>query len=245
MPACLLHKRCLLVWFALLLPASCLSQQKDILTYAVEWRLIRAGTAKITLEPVRSGWQGDVDLESAGLVSKLYPVSDHYTAQMTEGFCATSTSMKAQEGSRRRETIVNYDRSRGMTSYVETDFVKNKTTSKETGIPGCVHEWVGAIIAFRATKLEPGQSATIPMSDGKKFAQVKIEAQEREEVKTPLGTFKTIRYEAFFFDGALINRSARCFLWLTDDAKKTPVQIRVRLQFLIGTINLQLEKEEH
>lgn len=234
-----------MVCCALLISAPSFAQQKDEFTYAVEWRLIRAGTAKIVLEPVRSGWQGAVDLESAGLVSKLYPVSDHYTAQMNEGFCATSTVMKAQEGSRRRETIVNYDRARGMTSYVETDFVKNKTTSKETGIPGCVHEWIGAIKTLRATKLEPGKSETIPMSDGKKFAHVKIEAQEREDVKTPLGVFKTIRYEAFFFDGALISRNARCFVWLTDDAKRTPVQIRVRLQFLIGTINLQLEKEEH
>ncbi len=245
MPACLLRKRCLLVWCALLLGVPCFAQQKDEYTFAVEWRLIRAGTAKVSLEPVRSGWQGAVDLESAGLVSKLYPIADHYTAQMAEGYCATSTIMKAQEGSRRRETMVSYDRNRGMTSYVETDQVKNKTVTKETGIPACVHEWVGAIKTVRGLKLEPGQSTTVPMSDGKKFANVKIEAQEREEVRTALGLFKTIRYEAFFFDGALINRSARCFLWLTDDAKKTPVQIRVRMQFLIGTITLQLEKEEH
>jgi hypothetical protein len=245
MPACFLLKRCLVVCCSLLISALSFAQQKDELTYAVEWRLIRAGTAKISLEPVRSGWQGTVDLESAGLVSKLYPVSDHYTAQMTEGFCAASTAMKAQEGSRRRETIVNYDRGRGMTSYVETDLVKNKTVSKETGIPGCVHEWIGAIKTLRATKMEPGQSETIPMSDGKKFARVKIEAQDREEVRTPLGVFKTIRHEAFFFDGSLISRNARCFVWLTDDAKRTPVQIRVRMQFLIGTITLQLEKEDH
>jgi hypothetical protein len=34
------------------------------------------------------------------------------------------------------------------------------------------------------------------------------------------------------------------FLWLTDDARMMPVQIQIRLQFLIGTITLQLEKEE-
>jgi hypothetical protein len=34
------------------------------------------------------------------------------------------------------------------------------------------------------------------------------------------------------------------YLWLTDDARKLPVQLRLRMQFLIGTITLQLEKEE-
>jgi hypothetical protein len=33
-------------------------------------------------------------------------------------------------------------------------------------------------------------------------------------------------------------------VWLTDDRRKLPVQIRVRMQFAIGTITLQLEKHE-
>ena len=131
-------------------------------------------------------------------------------------------------------------------SYLERDLLKNNTVlAKETDTPACVQEWIGGLYKLRSLKLEPGQSAMIPMSDGKRFANVKVEAQEREEVTTPLGKFKTIRYEIFVFDGALIARKARAFVWLTDDAKKTPVQIRVRMQFLIGTINLQLEKEEH
>ncbi len=34
------------------------------------------------------------------------------------------------------------------------------------------------------------------------------------------------------------------FVWLTDDDRRLPVQIRVRMQFLIGTIELKLEKQE-
>jgi hypothetical protein len=82
------------------------------------------------------------------------------------------------------------------------------------------------------------------MSDGKKFANVKVEAQEREQVNTPAGSFKAIRHEIFMFNNVLINRKARMFVWLSDDAQRLPVQLRVRLQFLVGTITLQLEKEE-
>jgi hypothetical protein len=46
------------------------------------------------------------------------------------------------------------------------------------------------------------------------------------------------------FDNVLYRRSAHLNIWLTDDRRKLPVQIRVRLQFAIGSITLQLEKHE-
>jgi hypothetical protein len=63
-------------------------------------------------------------------------------------------------------------------------------------------------------------------------------------VKTPEGTFKTIRYEVYLFNGVLYKRAAHVNLWVSDDRRKLPVQIRVRMTFTIGTINLQLEKHE-
>jgi hypothetical protein len=84
----------------------------------------------------------------------------------------------------------------------------------------------------------------VPLSDGKKSAAVKVDAQEREEVSTPLGKFKTIRHEVHMFNNVLINKKARLLVWLTDDERRLPVQIRVRMQFLIGTIDLKLEKYE-
>jgi hypothetical protein len=219
---------------------------KESFTYGVEWRMIRAGITKISVTPGNGGWQGDIHLESSGMVSKLYKIEDNYTATIDDQFCAKSISMKALEGKRQRDTKVTFDHARKKATYLERDLLKNSTVlSKETDTPACVQEWVSGLYKLRSLKLEPGQSAAIPMSDGKRFANVKVEAQEREEVTTPLGKFKTVRYEVFVFDGALIARKARAFVWLTDDAKKTPVQIRVRMQFLIGTINLQLEKEEH
>jgi hypothetical protein len=34
-------------------------------------------------------------------------------------------------------------------------------------------------------------------------------------------------------------------IWLTDDARHLPVQIRIRMQLVIGTITLSLDKEQH
>src|SRR4051794_22536856 len=205
MPACLLL---CLVFIATNLFAQ--APTKESFTYGVEWRLIRAGITKISLTPLTGGWQGDIHLESSGLVSKLYKVEDNYAVTIDDQLCARNTVMKAIEGKRERETKVNYDRQRGKATYLERDLLKNSTVlSKEIDTPNCVVEWLSGLYKMRTLKLEPGQSATIPMSDGKRFSNVKVEAQEREEVTTPLGKFKTMRYEVYVFDGALINRKAR------------------------------------
>ena len=82
------------------------------------------------------------------------------------------------------------------------------------------------------------------MSDGRRAAQVKVDVQEREEVTTPTGTFKTIRYEANLLNGVVYPRKGRVFVWVSDDTKRIPVQIRLRMAFPIGTVTLQLEKAE-
>ncbi len=216
--------------------------QRDRLTYDVEWRLIHAGTVVIEAEKAHAS----LELESAGLVSSLMKIHDVYRVDYDEPLCATSAVMDSQEGKRHHETKVTYDRSSNRATYLERDVIKNAVLhSDEIAVPNCVQEVIGAFLKLRGLSVEPGQSAQIPMSDGRKFVSVKIDAQEREEVKTPVGSFKTIRYEANMLNGVVYSRKGRAFVWLTDDARHLPVQIRLRMQFPIGTVTLQLAKEEH
>jgi hypothetical protein len=41
----------------------------------------------------------------------------------------------------------------------------------------------------------------------------------------------------------LYRRRGRLFIWLTDDDRKLPVQVKVRLPFYIGTVTLQLQND--
>ncbi len=217
------------------------------LHYAVEWKLITAGRATLGWSGEASnGWQTTLHIESTGLVSKLFKVQDDYKSTLAANLCATGSQMIASEGTRRRDTRIVYDRDTRKAHYLERDLVKNAVAlEKEIDIPACVYDIIGALYHLRTLSLEPGQSVQLPLSDGKKSVNARIEAQTREEIKTPAGARKTIRYEAFVFSNVLYQRPGRVLIWLTDDRKRVPVQIRVRLQFHIGTITLLLEKEEH
>jgi uncharacterized protein DUF3108 len=211
------------------------------LIYNIEWRLIHAGTAVVDA----TGPEGRVKLESAGLVSALFKIEDNYSVHYDEPFCATSSVLDAREGRRHRETSITFDRGRNRAIFVERDVPSNTVLrSSQTDIPNCVHDIVGAMFRLRSAHLEPGQSTELPVSDGRRAAQVKIEAQQREAVQTPAGSFSTIRYEAHLLNGVVYNRKGRVFLWLSDDERKLPVQIRLRMSFPVSTVTLQLQKEE-
>jgi hypothetical protein len=149
------------------------------------------------------------------------------------------------EGSRQRETKVTFDSASRKASYLERDRLKNAVlATNEIDIPPCVHDVVGGLYFLRTLNLEPGQSTQVPVSDGKRSVMAKVEAQQREDVKTSQGTFKTIRYEIHLFNDVLYRRWAHLYIWLADDRRKLPVQVQVRMQFAIGTITLLLEKVE-
>jgi hypothetical protein len=228
--------------------AGALPAANGTLEYSVEWRLIDAGRAKLNwsagTQVSRPGWQIKLHLESEGLVSKLYKVNDDYSAEMGANLCVQDTHLNAQEGSRRRETVVHFDPQTKKASYLERDMLSNTVAlAKETDIPVCVHDVIGGLFFLRTLNLEPGHSVEVPVSDGKKTVMARIEAQQREEIKAPAGKFKTIRYEAFLFNNVLYRRPGHLYVWLTDDGRKLPVRIQVRLRFTIGTITFQLEKE--
>jgi hypothetical protein len=225
--------------------ASRLVPANEELKYHVEWRLIHAGNARLTWTPSQAdadaGWEANLYLESVGLVSKLYKINNQYSSQLNADLCVENSLLKANEGNRKRETRVTFDAGRRKASYLERDLVKNAVVgSHEIDIRSCEHDVIGALYQLRTLKLEPGETVQIPVSDGKKAVMARVDVQQRETVKIEGKTYKTLRYEAYLFNNVLYRRRGRLFVWLTDDARRVPVQIRIRLPFYIGTVTLQL-----
>jgi Protein of unknown function (DUF3108) len=215
------------------------------LSYRIEWRLVTAGTAIVQLSrPSPDHWQLELDLESAGMVNRLYRVLDRYKVISNDRFCPSTSVLDAQEGKRHRWTRLTFENSRRKVEYEERDLINNRTSKRVHDVAPCTHDIAGALAALRLMNIEPGQSATLPITDGKKMVNARIDAKSRENVTIEDKTYHTIRYEAFLFDNVLYKRKGRLFIWLTNDTDRIPVQLRFQLGFPIGTISLELQKQQ-
>lgn len=215
------------------------------LTYRIEWRLVTAGTANLEFTRPNAGqWGINLDLESTGVVNRLYRVQDKYRVSGDERFCPASATLEAQEGKRRNHSRLIFDNAAHKVHFEDQDFVNNRNEKLELPILPCTREVAGALASLGQMNLEPGKSTVVPVTNGKRMAQAKVEAQGRETVNIDGKTFQTVRYEAFLFDNVLYKRKGRLFVWITDDAERTPVQFRIQLGFPIGTVSLELEKQQ-
>jgi Protein of unknown function (DUF3108) len=216
------------------------------LTYLVEWRLINAGVATVQLS--RGGantWNFGVQIESAGLVSRLYRVLDSYKVTANDRLALVNATLDAQEGKKHSLSKLSVDNSGRKLSYEEHDVARNTSEKKNLDIAPGTFEIVGALAALRTLSLEPGHSTTLPVSDGKKFAQVRLAAQSREKISVAGKNYQAIRYEAFLFDNVLYRRRGRLLVWVSDDPDHLPVQFRMLLGFPLGSITISLQKQEH
>jgi hypothetical protein len=212
------------------------------LFYSAEWRFVKAGEVAL-------GWNGatasSLKLKTVGLVGRLYKVDNAYKAEFGPGHCILSSLLESREGKRHKETRVTFDRETLKAIYHEKDVGKDTpAVTKEIDIPACVHDVTGALELLRAKRPAPGTTWEIPISDGKKVVSARVDSVKKELVRTPLGQFPSTKYEAFLFNGVLYRRNGRLFVWISDDERRLPVQIRIQLPFYVGNVTLQLEKVE-
>ena len=212
------------------------------LSYDVEWRLLTGGTATLRLDA--SGNEGRVTAtaDSIGVFSVLYPVHDRLEALFDpRTFCSTHITKHTQEGFRRLDTSIRFDYSRRRSILQEKNLKSGQSKQDENEIPGCVTDVVSGIFYLGSRPLVVGQTYVFPMNDGGKTNDVRARVETREEIKTPAGTFHTLRVQPEASSGVVKNKG-RIWIWYSDDASHVPVQMRARMFW--GTITFRLSRAE-
>jgi hypothetical protein len=210
--------------------------------YSAVWRVFNAGIATLRMEPAGPEHRVVATADAAGTISLLYHVQDKLESFFDPAtFCSHSSSRHLEEGFRRVETNLAFDYKLGKVVLDHKNLKKNESKHEEHEIPGCVTDMLSAIYYVASLPLQTGKTYDFPINDGGPMLTVVVHVEAREAIKTPAGTFNTIRVQPETASGALRDKG-KVWIWYSDDAARIPVQMRARLSW--GTLTFSLLRIE-
>jgi hypothetical protein len=216
--------------------------QKQTLTYTVDWRVFPAGTAAVHFEANGESERITANADTSGAINLLFHVSDHFQSTFDRNTgCTAEFDKQTVEGRRQVNSTLKLDYAQSKSILDEKNVVRNETKHIETPISGCPTDLLSGLFYAASQPMEVGKSFVIPVVDALHTIPVTMKVEGKEEVKTPLGTFKTIRVQPTADAGVVKNRG-NIWIWYTDDERHLPVQMRARLFW--GTITFRLASIE-
>jgi len=215
---------------------------KETLNYAVDWRVFPAATGSIHLEQVGDTIKVTASGETIEALNLLFRVSDRFESSFDRKTgCSYGFSKQTIEGRRQVNTELKFDYSQKKSFQQEKNLVSGIAKHEEAAIPGCVTDLLSGIFYSASQPIQVGQSFQMPLADALHTLAVTMKPLSREEVKTPAGTFQTIRVQPIANSGVVKNKG-EIWIWYTDDARHLPVQMRARLFW--GTLTMRLSSVE-
>jgi hypothetical protein len=209
--------------------------------YSAEWHLITAGTGVVKMEVAGNDRKVTATAESSGAVNVLFPVHDRFESRFDpRTFCSLSISKHSEEGSHKRETSIHFDYARKKSVLDEKSLKTGETKHVESDLAGCSTDVITGFYYLQSLPLQLGARYEFPISDGKTTI-VSASVDKREQIKVPAGAFPTVMVTAEATSGPLQSKG-KVWVWYSDDANHTPVQMRVKLGW--GTLLFRLQRIE-
>jgi hypothetical protein len=178
-------------------------------------------------------------VKSSKWLSLFFPVDDRFESILTTGPPQPVTGMPRLYRMRTNEGRSHFNREAVFdrrTLEVRTrDYVGNSDTV--VPITEQTYDTLSSLFYFRSIPLRVGTSHEIDIFDCKKLMNTEVRILRREEVETPLGSFKTVVIKLLIKSEG-IARTDDMFMWLTDDERRLPILIKSKVK--IGSITTTL-----
>jgi hypothetical protein len=211
---------------------------RETLRYEAEYRYVTAGLATFRIE--REGNQEHVtgNADSTGVVALLFRVQDRLNSYFdAQTLCSNKLVKHTEEGSHWRDTNITFDYRIRKAVLQEKNLKNGQTKQTENDIPACVTDIMSGILYVSSLPLAKDATYSIPLNDGGKTVTIRAHVEGTQEIKTPAGTFQTIRIGPEGDYSVLKNRG-RITMWYSDDARHLPIQMQARMFW--GTLTVYL-----
>jgi hypothetical protein len=178
--------------------------------------------------------------KSADWLKLFFPVDDRIESVLIKGapplFIGVPRLYRERicEGWTRFEKDSFFDR--GALEVTTRDFLKKTENTQK--ISRRTYDTLSSFFYFRTVALQVGTSSFIDIFDCKKLWNTEVQVLRRERISTPLGTFNTIVIKPLLKFEGIFARTGDMHIWLTDDERRIPVQMKSKVR--IGSITATL-----
>jgi hypothetical protein len=135
------------------------------------------------------------------------------------------------------EFLIDYQKRRA----TYTDRVRTgRSTEIKLPAEGDAIDLISALVQTRDWNLKPGEKRDVLVQFGRDFYPLSIHAEGFEEVRTPMGKFKTLVLVPRMDKDpkGLFKRGGEIKVWIAQDGSRLPVKMQLKLGF--GTASLSL-----
>ncbi len=142
-----------------------------------------------------------------------------------------------------RDSEAFFDYRENRVTYIETDPKDFNRPPRliASDLTEPMNDMISSIYAMRLQPLTVGKKFEMSVSDSGVIYKVPVVVTKRERQKTILGKVWCLRVEPEIFGtNRLIEQEGKMIIWMTDDARHTPVRAKIDSQY--GTIEIKLKE---
>ena len=204
--------------------------------YNAKFGILSLGSAAIEvagMDTVRGqpAWYFKFSLEGGGALFKIVSTLESWTS--VRNFHALRFRRDSKENSKRYY--------RDYAIFADSGYYRQIQSAATTPTTAEPLDDASILYFVRFTPLSVGQSLKVSRHFQPENNPIVINVLKREEIELPDGAkVPALVLNPVVGEGGLFGRRAEARLWVTDDARRIPVQIRTRQSW--GTITLRLQK---
>jgi hypothetical protein len=215
-------------------------QVGEHLVYSVRYGPIRAGEATMSIRGIElvggdSCYHIVTTAHSNDFFSTFYHVRDRVESYVdTQRYLPRRFEKHLREGKYENDTVVEMDQRNNLAIYNGGRY-DGKIYEMRDGS----HDVLSAFYEVRARGVvEPGATFDLESHVDRKNYPIRVTVHRRERVSVPAGEFECLVVEPKMRTAGLFKHEGRLLIWLTDDQRRIPVQMKSELP--IGAISVVL-----
>ncbi len=204
--------------------------------YSAEFNLIPVGHAELYVSGIEQingndAYHVSFSARTTGLISRLFKIRDQIDIWMDkEEFFTHRLKKNINEGSYKKSVDVIFDYNKSVA----------RTATKEIEIDFKARDPFSMFYYLRTIPLKEKEVMSFSSYEGRKIVHYNLQMTGKAVIRSPAGTFTCKVVRPFREGKNLFKNSGDMQIWLSDDEKRLPVKIHIKMKF--GSMILLLKK---